>query len=113
MAGPSNAAVLAYDFLSGMRGDDYFPDHLFERGRQILLDLCAAIEAQRPSGEAVYALTHEATERFNELALAFEEADSEIETFARDEIATDVEFILATYGHGELDLEEALAPRDW
>lgn len=107
-----NPAILAHSFLAMMTADSYFPDPLVAKGRQILLDLCEGIERDAPVGEAVYALTHAATERFNALDEELHEAESEIETAARDEIAVDVEFILETYGY-EVDLEEALAPRDW
>lgn len=83
------------------------------RGQDILVTLCQRMETEAPAdAAAVYALTHAATEAFNTLAEAFEEAESEIETAARDNIAVDVEAILTAYGHA-LDLEEALAPRDW
>ena len=57
--------------------------------------------------------THAATERFNELAEEFEENDSEIETVARDTIATDMEYIAQSYGFEDADIEELVAPRDW
>jgi hypothetical protein len=107
-----NQAIRAYALLEEMFEDGYFPDHLVEKGKQILLALCGRIEREKPQGTAVYALTHEATERFNELADEFYEHDSEIETAARENIARDVEFILKTYGF-DVDLEEAIAPRDW
>jgi hypothetical protein len=106
-------AVLAHRFLAEMLDDDYFPTHLVERGQGILLDLCAAIEREQPVGAAVYALTHAATEHFNALDEALQAEGSEIETAAREQIAADVDFILHTYGYGDLDLEEAIAPRDW
>ena len=56
---------------------------------------------------------HAATERFNELAEEFEENDSEIETVARDTIATDMEYIAQSYGFEDADIEELVAPRDW
>jgi hypothetical protein len=107
-----NASILAHAFLEDMFRDGDFPDHLVEKGKLILLDLCARIEREQPEGEALYALTHEATERFNALAEEFYEHDSEIETVARDNIGSDVDFILRTYGY-DLDIEEAIAPRDW
>ncbi|EIG26584.1 DUF5713 family protein, partial [Neisseria sicca] len=41
------------------------------------------------------------------------ENDSEIETVARDTIATDMEYIAQSYGFEDADIEELVAPRDW
>ena len=95
-----------------MLGDSYFPKHLVQKGQALLVALAAKIEAKGPRGEAVYALTHATTEAFNDLQEEFHEADSEIETAAREAIAGDIGFILETLGY-EVDLEEAIAPRDW
>lgn len=109
-----NAEAREHSFLEDMLGDEYFPRHLVEKGAAILVGLCAQLEAEKPtSPAAVYALTHQATEAFNLLEEEFSEAESEIETAARDAIAGDFDFILRCYGHGHLDLEEAIAPRDW
>lgn len=109
----TNPQLRDYPFLAPMYHDAYFPDALVDKGAAILRRLCEQIEAERPaSDEAVYRLTHAATEAFNQLAEEFVAQGSDIETVARDTIATDVEFILKAYGF-DLDLEEALAPRDW
>lgn len=113
LSSPKNEAILGYQFLAEMYEDKYFPNFLVDKGRDILLKLCLEIESQQPeSDEDVYRLTHKATESFNQLAMEFYENDSEIETAARDAIGTDFDFILTTYGFN-LDVEEAIAPRDW
>ena len=82
-----------------MYDDDYFPAELVQKGENILVELCRQIETERPEDlDGLYSLTHAATERFNELAEEFEENDSEIETVARDTIATDMEYIAQSYG---------------
>lgn len=111
-ASATNAAVKKYTFLEDMLGDDYYPQHLVKKGQGLLLALAAKIERTKPVGDAVYALTHATTEAFNDLQDEFFEADSELETVAREAIAADVEFLLTTYGY-TFDLEEAIAPRDW
>lgn len=101
-------------FLKLLHRDDYYPDHLVDKGRDILVRLCERIEAERPADvEAFYVLTHAATEEFNTLQEEFWAADSEIETVARDEIAMDFWFIAETYGFEDADLEEVVGPRDW
>ena len=109
----TNEKIKAYSFLDEMYRDNYFPNSLVDKGKEILLDLCLKIEATKPSStKDVYNLTHAATEQFNQLALEFEEQGSEIETAARDNIGMDIDFILKTYGY-DVDIEEAIAPRDW
>ena len=101
-----------YPFLKQMKEDDYFPNHLVDKGASILLSLCVEIEAKKPNGEEVYQLTHSAAEQFNDLQEEFLENGSEFDTIAREIIAEDFEYILEAYGY-ESDIEEAIAPRDW
>lgn len=109
----SNPTLANYVFLQPMREDRYFPTPLVEKGARILIDLCLAIEETKPKdAAALLVLTHAATERFNELAVEFEEAGSEIETAAREAIGGDVEAIVKVYGF-DVDIEDAIAPRDW
>jgi len=110
---PKNKTVLAYHFLAEMYQDTYFPNNLVDKGKSILLNLCSEIEATKPKSNVdVYVLTHKATVAFNVLAMEFDENGSEIETAAREAIASDMSFILTAYGF-KADLEEAIAPRDW
>lgn len=110
----TNPTIKAHAFLEDMYADDYFPNVLVDKGKLLLIGLCLQIEQQKPaSADEVYKLTHAVTEQFNELAAEFEHSGSEIETAAREAIAADVEAILNAYGFGHLDLEEAIAPRDW
>ena len=110
----ANAKLKDYRFLQGMYQDSYFPNHLVDKGRQILIQLCETIESTPPESEAdLYMLTHAATNQFNELAEEFLENDSEIETAARDCIATDFSFVATAYGFPEVDQEELVATRDW
>ncbi|MFE9244616.1 DUF5713 family protein [Nocardiopsis sp. NPDC006938] len=107
--GPDSDALLA-----DMRSDPYFPAHLVERGRAILLALCARIEADRPADLAeLYVLTHAATEEFNSLEEEFDAAGSEIETVAREDIGGSFWLVAAAYGFTDADPEELVAPRDW
>ncbi|MCX5359199.1 DUF5713 family protein [Streptomyces sp. NBC_00124] len=110
----SNPQVTAHPFLKALYADDYYPDQVLDRGREILLRLCERIEAERPADlAALYALTHAATEEFNDLEAAFDEADSEIETVAREEIGEQFWFIAHAYGFADADSEELIATRDW
>ncbi|MEG3631190.1 DUF5713 family protein [Streptomyces poriticola] len=110
----SSQRVGAHRFLRGLYEDAYFPDDVVDRGRAVLLRLCERIEATGPADlTALYALTHAATEEFNDLESAFEAAGSEIETVAREAIAEDFRFVAEAYGFPEADVEELIATREW
>ncbi|MFF5258785.1 DUF5713 family protein [Actinomadura viridis] len=110
----TNQQVAGHAFLKPLYEDPYFPDHVVDRGREILLRLCERIEAERPSDlVALYALTQAATEEFNRLEAEFDAAGSEIETVAREVIAEDFWFVASAYGFGDADVEELIATRDW
>jgi hypothetical protein len=97
-----------------MYDDSYFPDHVVDRGKAILVRLCERIEAEQPPDRAaLYALTQAATEEFNLLEAEFEAAGSEIETVAREVIAEDFWFVASAYGFTDVDIEELIANRDW
>lgn len=109
-----NPTMAAHAFLAEMHRDAYFPKDLVQQGEQILRTLCLQIEQTKPSSlTELYALTHAATEAFNDLQTAFEERDSEIETAARDCIGMDFEHIATAYGFADADVEELIAPREW
>jgi hypothetical protein len=109
-----NPQVASRTMLADMVSDAYYPPELVAKGQLILIRLAERIEEHSPRDlDALYALTHAATEEFNRLAEEFEDADSEIETVARDAIAEDFGFLADIYGYTEADLEELIAPRDW
>ncbi|MDF5751807.1 DUF5713 family protein [Spongiactinospora sp. TRM90649] len=110
----TNELIAGRAFLHGMYQDGYFPDHVVDKGKAILLRLCARIEAERPTDlAALYVLTHAATEEFNDLEGDFDAAGSEIETVAREVIAEDFWFVASAYGFTDADVEELIAPREW
>jgi Family of unknown function (DUF5713) len=109
-----NEALANYAFLQGMYDDGYYPNHVVDKGKAILLRLCERIEAERPTDlKALYTLTHAATEEFNELESDFDEAGSEIETVAREVIAENFCAVANAYGFADADVEELIATRDW
>lgn len=110
----TNEQVRSHRFLQCMDGDEYFPPHLVDKGKQILIRLSQRIEQQRPAdNESLYRLTHAATDEFNVLAEEFYEAESEIETAARECIGADFYFIAEAYGFQDADVEELIATREW
>ena len=110
----TNETLTNYPFLKEMVEDDYFPNAIVHKCQHVLIELCRAIEQQQPADlQALYALTHAATEAFNVLGEEFEDNGSEIETAARDAIAVDFMHIATAYGFEEADIEELIAPREW
>jgi hypothetical protein len=109
-----NEVVGTYAFLEHMYDDGYFPNHLVDLCKDILVELCFEIERTHPKDlDALYELTHAATDKFNHLQDAFYENDSEIETVARECIGENVAFIAASYGFEDADVEELIGTRDW
>ncbi|WP_433544060.1 DUF5713 family protein (plasmid) [Streptomyces sp. CA-294286] len=101
-------------FLRALYGSDYYPDRVLDKGRAILRELCARIEAEKPADlAALYALTEVATEQFNDLEAEFEAEGSQIETVAREEIAEDFWFVACAYGFADADVEKLIAAREW
>ncbi|GAA3982287.1 hypothetical protein GCM10023085_75670 [Actinomadura viridis] len=110
----TNQQVAGHAFLKALYEDPYFPDHVLDKGRGILLRLCERIEVERPSDlAALYGLTQAATEEFNLLEAEFDAAGSEIETAAREEIAEDFWFVASAYGFADADVEKLIATRNW
>ncbi|MFE3031623.1 DUF5713 family protein [Streptomyces canus] len=106
----SDQRVRAHAFLDALYRDGWYPDRAVDRGKEILLRLCARIEAERPVDlAALYVLTQAATEEFN----ALQDEEFDIETVAREEIAEEFWFIARTYGFETADVEELIATRDW
>ncbi|GAB2932855.1 hypothetical protein GCM10027280_20720 [Micromonospora polyrhachis] len=109
-----NQQVAAYAFLQEMYEDAFFPDHLVDKGKAILLRLCERIEAQQPTDlTALYALTEAATEQFNALEADFDAAGSEIETVAREDIGEGFHVVATAYGFTEADPEKLIGVRNW
>ncbi len=109
-----NEEMKKYEFLKDMYADDYYPNFLVDKGRDILIRLCKTIEARQPKTHVeLYQLTHAATEEFNTLDNELQQNDSEIETVARDIIGLDFEAIAKSYGFTDADPEELIATRDW
>lgn len=110
----TNQQVAGHAFLRPMYQDSYFPDHLVDQGKGILLRLCERIEAEQPQDlEALYGISQAATEEFNFLDTKLHAAGSGIETAAREWIAEDFGFVASAYGFTDAHEEELVAGRDW
>jgi hypothetical protein len=109
-----NETVRSYAFLEDMYDDGFYPNHLVDKCKDILVELCFETERTQPKDlDEFYVLTHAATEEFNNLQHEFYENDSELETTARDCIGVNFTFIAHAYGFEDADEEELIAPREW
>ncbi|WP_030770048.1 DUF5713 family protein [Streptomyces sp. NRRL F-2664] len=110
----TNQQIAGHAFLRQMYDDSYFPDHVVDQGKAILLRLCERVEAEQPSDlESLYVLTQAATEEFNLLDREFVAAGSGIETVAREWICDEFCFVASAYGFTDADAEELASGRDW
>jgi hypothetical protein len=111
---PVGGKLAKHEFLKAMYADTYFPKKAVDKVKRVLVALCAEIEKARPANlEALYKLTHAATDKINDLQDDFFDADSEIETVGREIIAEEFVTIATTYGFKDADIEELIATRDW
>jgi hypothetical protein len=109
----TNAKMKDHRFLRDMYEDGCFPDHCVDKVKDVLVRLCERIEQEQPADlEALYRLSHAATEEINVLGDYFDDHESELETVAREAIAADFARIATAYGF-DADVEELIAPRDW
>lgn len=109
----TNKEVKEYNFLDCMYHDVYFPDFLVFKCENILVELCWKIENTSPKSlQELYKLTHEATDKINNLESEFIANDSEIETIARECLGRDFEAISNYYGYNA-DIEELIGTRTW
>ncbi|MFI7074309.1 DUF5713 family protein [Micromonospora sediminicola] len=110
----ANQQMARHAFLEELYADGYFPGHVVDKGRAILLRLCQRIETERPQDlAALYALTDAATDEFNLLEAEFEAAGSGIETVAREAIGEDFWVVATSYGFADADTERLIANRNW
>jgi hypothetical protein len=101
-----------FSYLPEMYDDAYFPRHLVDKVRDAIRAAVTFIENGDHSKEEVQAALDRMTETINDLQDDFLEADSEIETGARDSIGETVERVLAAL-EIDIDHEEAIRNRDW
>lgn len=101
-----------YEFLADMYEDTYFPKKLTDKVKNHIKQAVAALEQGQKDPAKVQKIFDKMTLAINKLMPEFEDAGSELETVARDCIATDVMYILDWF-ELELDVEDALRERDF
>ena len=77
-----------YQLLADMYQDDYFPDFLVDKIKNLLQQVIELLETGETDMTIIQNKFDEAVESINDLQDEFEENESEIETVARDSIGT-------------------------
>ena len=101
-----------YKLLDEMYQDEYYPNFLVDKVKDELQKAINLLETGETDTEIIQKKLDEAICAINDLQEEFDENDSEIETAARDCIATDVIEILNWF-EIDIDVEDALGERDW
>jgi hypothetical protein len=101
-----------FKYLEEMYADEYFPDPLVDKLRDLIKEVVAFLESGPHTNEEIQASLDQMTTGINDLQEEFFESGSEIETVARESIATTIMDILK-YFEVNIDIEEAIRHRDW
>jgi hypothetical protein len=101
-----------FTYLSDMYQDEYFPNSLVDKLRDIIKATVKFIEEGDHTIIEIKGSLDQMVLKINDLQEEFEENDSEIETVARDSIGITVEKILKFF-ELDIDIEEAIREREW
>lgn len=101
-----------FEYLKDMYEDDYFPDFLVDKIKDLVKELVSFLQKEEQGAEDIQKELDRIITGINGLQEDFEENDSEIETVARESIASTIEKILQ-YFEVDIDIEEAIRERDW
>ena len=101
-----------YVLLEDMVNDDYYPKFLVDKVKDLIIPVIDLLENGEENKTVIQKALDTMALAINDLQEEFDEHDSELETVARDSIATTIGDILE-YFDIDIDLETALAERDW
>ena len=101
-----------YKLLDEMYQDDYYPAFLVDKVKDELQKVIDLLKSGETATGVVQEPLDEAVCGINDLQEEFDENDSEIETVARECIASTVAYILEWFNI-PIDTEEAIRERDW
>ncbi len=101
-----------YVLVKDMYKDDYFPNFLVDKVKNLILDLIAYLEMGEQDITKIQGKCDEITLAINDLDEEFYENDSELETVARESIGASVEYVLKWF-EIPIDCEEAIRNREW
>lgn len=101
-----------YKLLEDMYQDEYFPDFLVDKVKELVQNVVDFLETGERDLEVIQEKFDEMTEAINDLQEEFEDNGSELETGARESIGETVEYILNWFDI-DIDVEDAIGMRDW
>ncbi len=101
-----------FEYLKDMYEDDYFPDFLVDKIKDLIKSTVSFIEEGNHSKDEIQSALDQMTLGINELEDEFGENESEIETVARESIGDTVDKILIFFNI-DIDIEEAIRVREW
>lgn len=101
-----------YVLLEDMVNDDYYPKFLVDKVKDLIIPVIDLLENGEENKTVIQKALDTMTLAINDLQEEFDEHDSELETVARDSIAMTIGDILE-YFDIDIDIETALAERDW
>ena len=99
-------------YVEDMYRDDYYPTVLVDCVKNLLEQVEAVLKTGETDEQLIQQAFDQAVMGINDLAEAFDEQGSEIETVARESIAETVFQMIDEYNI-QTDIEELLRERDW
>lgn len=98
--------------LDMMYKDDYFPNYLVDKIKAEIEKVEEFLKAGNKDIKKIQVELDKMTEAINDIDEELNEAGSEIETMAREDIADSVYVLLKEY-QIDIDIETAIRNRDW
>ena len=101
------------ELLTPMFEDEYYPDELVSRIKQLLLKFSEKITASSLSNTDIYSSAQEIIVQINKMKPKFEQMDSSLDDAAADYIAEAMMMVVQEAGYLDIDMEELVANREW
>lgn len=99
-------------WLEDMYEDHYYPKFLVDKLKMVIMNMAEYLSAGGHDKEEVQEKFDEMAININNLQEEFYENDSELETVARECIASDVQQLIEHFSL-DINIEEALREREW
>lgn len=101
------------ELLTPMFEDEYYPDELVSRIKQLLLQFSEKITVSSLSQIDIYSSAQEIIVQINKMKPKFEQMDSSLDDAAADYIAEAMMMVVQEAGYLDIDMEELVANREW
>ncbi|MCX0333737.1 DUF5713 family protein [Acinetobacter radioresistens] len=101
------------ELLTPMFEDEYYPDELVSRIKQLLLQFSEKITASSLIQTDIYSSAQEIIVQINKMKPKFEQMDSSLDDAAADYIAEAMMMVVQEAGYLDIDMEELVANREW